>query len=210
MRRLDPDEMVNVSDNEEESPVPTLGTFMNIQSALRQSAPDILSPEAFPPTRAPNQGSGLVRPSLSPSPPGMCGIDSPPSNLPPSALGWQELMSRDITSGPAINQLPKSAHINYQSMGPIYSPEEVAKNTQLLDMTDILNTILQMAYNKLYIPLSLLTTPSLSKIHMNDNLKFRKIPFGNGISKQLLNESLFPTENSLTETSFFQAYRNWL
>ena len=148
MRRLDPDEMVNVSDNEEESPVPTLGTFMNIQSALRQSAPDILRPEAFPPTRAPNQGSGPVRPSLSPSPPGMCGIDSPPSDLPPGALGWRELMSRDIVSGPAIDQLPKS-HIDYQSMGPIYGPEEVAKNTQLLDMTDIPNAILQMAYNKL-------------------------------------------------------------
>src|SRR5882724_166679 len=76
MCRLDPDETVNVSDDEEESPVPTLSTFMNIQSALRWPAPDILRPEVFPPPRAPNQGSGLVRPSLSPSPPGMCRIDS--------------------------------------------------------------------------------------------------------------------------------------
>ena len=43
-------------------------------------------------------------------------------------------------------------------------------------MMDILNAILQMAYNKLYIPLLLLTTSSLSKIRMNDNLEFLKIP----------------------------------
>jgi len=45
---------------------------------------------------------------------------------------------------------------------------------------------------------------------MNYNLKFRKIPFGNGIGKQSLDEASFPDENSLTETSFLQAYRNWL
>jgi len=76
-------------------------------------------------------------------------------------------------------------------------------------MTDIPNSILQMAYNKLYIPLSMLTTPALSKIHMNDNLKFCKIPFGNGIGKQSLDEASFPSENTLTVTTFLQAYRNW-
>ena len=77
-------------------------------------------------------------------------------------------------------------------------------------MTDIPNAILQMAYNKLYVPLSMLTTSALSKIQMNNNLKFRKIPFGNGIGKQSLDESSFPLEDLLTETYFFQAYRNWL
>jgi len=64
--------------------------------------------------------------------------------------------------------------------------------------------------NKLYIPLSMLTTAALSKIRTNDCLKFRKIPFGNGIGKQSLDESSFPSEDSLTETTFLQAYRNWL
>jgi len=77
-------------------------------------------------------------------------------------------------------------------------------------MTDVPNAILQMAYNKIYIPLSMLTTSALSKIRSNDNLKFRKIPFGNGVGKQSLDESSFPMEDALTETSFFQSYRNWL
>ena len=77
-------------------------------------------------------------------------------------------------------------------------------------MTDVPNAILQMAYNKIYILLSMLTTSALSKIRSNDNLKFRKIPFGNGVGKQSLDESFFPMEDVLTETSFFQSYRNWL
>jgi len=85
-----------------------------------------------------------------------------------------------------------------------------SQKTLQLDMTDIPNAILQMAYNKLYIPLTMLTTPALSKIRTNDNLKFCKIPFGNGIGKQSLDEASFPNEDSLTETPFLQAYRNWL
>src|SRR5882724_5721517 len=61
-----------------------------------------------------------------------------------------------------------------------------------------------------FILLTMLTTPALSKVCMNYNLKFRKIPFGNGIGKQSLDEASFPDENSLTETSFLQAYHNWL
>jgi len=38
IRRLDPREAEPVSDDEEESPVPTLGTFMRIQSALSRSS----------------------------------------------------------------------------------------------------------------------------------------------------------------------------
>src|SRR5882724_21741 len=63
--------------------------------------------------------------------------------------------------------------------------------------------------NKIYVPLSMLTTSALSKIHGNDNLKYHKIPFGNGVGKQCLDESSFPLD-SLSETTFFQAYRNWL
>jgi len=67
-----------------------------------------------------------------------------------------------------------------------------------------------MVHNKLYIPLSMLTTAALSKIHTNNSLKFRKIPFGNGISKQSLGESSFPGKESLMEITFPPAYRNWL
>ena len=58
--------------------------------------------------------------------------------------------------------------------------------------------------------LSMLTTSALSRIHTNNNLKFHKIPFGNGLRKQSLDKVTFPVENSLTEMIFLQAYRNWL
>jgi len=80
-------------------------------------------------------------------------------------------------------------------------------------MADVPNTILQMAYNKVYILLSMLTTTALAKICSNNNLKYlkyRKIPFGNSVGKKSLDESTFPTEYSLDETMFFQSYRNWL
>jgi len=71
-------------------------------------------------------------------------------------------------------------------------------------MTDVPIAILQMAYNKVYIPLSMMTTAALTKICSNDNLKYHKIPFGNGIGKQSLDELSFPTEDTLMETMFVQ------
>jgi len=50
----------------------------------------------------------------------------------------------------------------------------------------------------------------LPKILSNENLKYCKIPFGNGIGKQSLGKSTFPTEDTLMETTCFQSYRNWL
>jgi len=123
------------------------------------------------------------------------------------AKGWHDLISGSPVLAVASEHPPKNAQVNYQSLGPIYGPNDVAKNKQLLDMTDIPNAILQMAYNKLYIPLLMLTTSALSRIHTNDSLKFHKIPFGNSIGKQSLDESSFLTEDSLTETTFLQAYR---
>ena len=99
---------------------------------------------------------------------------------------------------------------DYQNLGPIYSAEDLSHNKQQLDMKDDPNAILQMAYNKIHIPLLMLTTSALSKICSNDNLKYHKISFGSGVRKQSLDESSFPPESSLTETTFFQSYKNWL
>jgi len=116
--------------------------------------------------------------------------------------GWHELISAGSDMALALDLPSKNPHINYHSLGPIYSPEQVTKNKQLLDMTDIPNAILQMAYNKLYIPLLMLTMSVLSMICTNDNLKFHKIPFGNGLRKQSLDKVTFPVEDSLTEMTF--------
>jgi len=68
--------------------------------------------------------------------------------------------------------ISKSPAINYQSLGLIYTAEDLAKNKHQLNMTHMLNAILQMAYNKVYVPLTMLTSATLTKIHNNDNLKY--------------------------------------
>ena len=103
-----------------------------------------------------------------------------------------------------------SSVVNYHNIGPIYTADELAKNKNQLDMSDVPNAILQIAYKKVLIPLSMMTTSTLSKICSNDNLKYRKIPFGNGVRKQSLKKASFPAEESLTETTFFQSYMSWL
>jgi len=94
---------------------------------------------------------------------------------------WQGIVAGSLDQGPTADSRPL---IDYQSLGPIYTANDLAKNKHQLNMTDVPNSILQMAYNKVYIPLSMLTTATLTKIHSNDNLKYHKIPFGNGNGKQ--------------------------
>src|SRR5882724_7544256 len=91
-----------------------------------------------------------------------------------------------------------------RDIGPIYRIEEVSKNKQQLDVTKLPNAILQMAYLKLYIPLSMLMTSTLSKIRSNDSLKYHKIPFGNGAGCQSLDTSIFPPESALSESLFYK------
>ncbi|KAF8588078.1 hypothetical protein K439DRAFT_703122 [Ramaria rubella] len=100
--------------------------------------------------------------------------------------------------------------IDYQKLPPIFSAAEAAKNCLQLVITSIPDVILYMAFNKVYIPLSLLTTAALNKIRCNDDLKYKKILFGNGAWKPSLDEAQFPPETSLTSFLFLQAYRNWL
>jgi len=182
-----------MSDNEDESPILYLGTFMGmpVASAQNPMIPDVpyIQNSATPP-----EVSG----------PNLITIRSHPTD-------WQSIVSGIADQAHAPDQSPaKSAVVDYQSLGPFYSTDDVTKNKHQLDMKDVPNAILQMAYNKIYVLLSMLMTSALSKIHGNDNLKYRKVPFGNGSGKQSLNESSFPQEDSLSETMFFQAYRNWL
>src|SRR5882672_8857284 len=53
LRRLDPMEGPSISDDEVESPVPTLGTFLDIQSALRPPPPAIPAPYTSTPPHTP-------------------------------------------------------------------------------------------------------------------------------------------------------------
>ena len=62
--------------------------------------------------------------------------------------------------------LAKIMPIDFHTLSPIYCIDEVSKNKHQLNIIQILNAILQMAYFKIYIPLSMLTTSALSKIEL--------------------------------------------
>src|SRR6266481_4733340 len=98
---------------------------------------------------------------------------------------------------------------NFSNLGHIFKLSSV-KPEYKMNTHPIPNAILQMAYSKLFIPLSVLTSMALDKIQFNDGLKFHKFVFGNGSGKHSLDVSTFPTELSLTEMEFWQAYCNWL
>ena len=84
-----------------------------------------------------------------------------PSMSPGQPWQWSVVGNVDpaSTTGPAQ---PKPLPVDFHSLGPIYLFDEVSKNRQQLDITKIPNVILQMAYLKLFIPLSMLMSSSLT------------------------------------------------
>jgi len=54
------------------------------------------------------------------------------------------------------------------------------------------------------------TTNSMSMIHNNVGDLYMKKKTDSMARKYVLNSDLFPSEESLTKSTFFQAYRNWI
>ncbi|KAF8586172.1 hypothetical protein K439DRAFT_1557345 [Ramaria rubella] len=179
--RDDPNHTDPVSDDDEEDPLPIVSSYMRTN---------------VPPSSPPNPDPLFSHPQ------GLSSValgKRPASNAPGTTpVDWRSLMSHS-------NPTP----IDYHSLPPIFSDSALTKELKL-HVTSIPASILQMAFNKLYIPLFMLTTSTLNRIRNNENLKFKKIPFGDGAGKQSLDESQFPLESSLTVSLFFQSYRNWL
>jgi len=209
-----------VSDDEDEDTVPDLLTFeqmaLSFPSQQQQSGPS--APQGadqlpgteptLPDTQPHTQG-----PSLSdPSPPGPLLNISPPAIVgpnPSNPIDWSSVMQQVQPTTLPTNAAPPIPSVfldDFTNTGPIFTFDMVKDSDYKIDLNDIPATILQMAYNKLFIPLSLLTTSSLQHIQFNDNLKFHKILFGNGVGKHLLYVSTFPPESALTESEFWQAY----
>ena len=63
---------------------------------------------------------------------------------------------------------------------------------------------------KLFIPLSMLTTSALTHIHFNDDLKYKKILFSYAAGKYALDDSYFPSEQSLSDANYIQAHKKWV
>jgi len=69
--------------------------------------------------------------------------------------------------------------------------------------------LIQMALNKVFIPLTMLMTASLNRIENND-IKYKHINYGMGAGKTFLDEACFSLEDDLNDFKFGQAYTNWL
>ena len=147
---------------------------------MQSPQPDTLS------TQSPQQPSSLA-PAPSTSSPNSSAINPCPSILAPLPMAnmsldlpnaWQNIVTGNVNQAQVADLvISKTLTINYQSLGLIYTAEDLAKNKHQLNMTNVPNAILQMAYNKVYIPLMMLTTATLTKICSNDTLKYQKIPW---------------------------------
>jgi len=169
LHRIDPNYIKEVSDDEVETPLPDVSSFMNITPIV--DARD--GPSCPLPTHA--------VPELLPANQGDIRAADTTQLLPDPSLGhpWQWSVVGNVDhASTTIPTQPKSMPIDFHSLGPIYLFYEVSKNRQQLDVMKIPNAILQMAYLKLFIPLSMLTSSSLPKIQANNGLKYHKIPFG--------------------------------
>ncbi|KAF8512535.1 hypothetical protein BU17DRAFT_96187 [Hysterangium stoloniferum] len=100
--------------------------------------------------------------------------------------------------------------VDYLKAPPIYDFDEIRHNKLELDPASIPNQILHMAFKKVYIPLSMLTTKSLQRVRGNVDLKYSRISVGNGAGEYFLDTACFPSEASLTAMDFLQVYANWL
>ena len=68
----------------------------------------------------------------------------------------------------------------------------------------------QMAHYRISTPLLMFTTNSMSMIHNNVGDLYMKKKTDSMARKYVLNSDLFPSEESLTKSTFFQVYRNWI
>ncbi|KAF8581328.1 hypothetical protein K439DRAFT_1619117 [Ramaria rubella] len=186
-KRADPTQDAGaISANEDEDPISTLSTVLELNSASNpsNSNPQILSSNDPPLTPEAQEKS--------------------PNSLTSS---WPSAIASDPTVLTSILNT-KGNIIDYSTLGPIYKLANISKNEHQLDPKGIPNAVLQMAHSEVYIPLLMLTTSSLNRICNNDNIKFVKVP--NSIVHQTLNPTQFSSEDSLSSDDWAQAYHNWL
>jgi len=120
-----------------------------------------------------------------------------------SNLYWADALADPLHTASPISSPPDPGYasskpsINWAARGPAFLNADTKKNNHELVPTGIPDMLCMMIHLKLFIPLSMLTTASLSRIRFNDNLKFKKIPISNVAGKYALDESHFPSEDSL-------------
>ena len=130
--------------------------------------------------------------------------------LNPSTLTAGMSGATDLGTAIAVLASTKNQVVNYLVAQPVFRYNEISQNTQEINLMAIPNLMLAISFEKLFLPLSLLTTNTLNRIRANDGLKFVKLTSGNEAGKHMLDVSAFPSETTLMATDFLQAYANWL
>jgi len=184
----------DVSESEDEEPIPSITSYMAQRTNHAHIAEDSIVP-----TR-----TDAAEPQS---------LDHLPENEVDGGhqLGnsdWQALINTQ--THPTDPKQTKSDYIDYSEVGPAFRLSEASKNVHELDPSAIPNALKQMAHYRVFIPLSMFTSQSLNIIRDNVADLYMKKKTGLSAGKYVLNSDLFPNEDSLTEQTFFQAYRNWL
>src|SRR5882724_1404833 len=202
--RIDPDEIEVMSKDEEEDPMPDVTDFLGLPTSSATAKTH--APHVNCPTMSIPLDSNLATGPL-------------PSSLPQQSsqgLNWNDILDDEQHTTTPNLAMPDPVYarakhaMNWGDLGPVFLDADTKKNVHELTPTGILDMLRMMIHLKLFIPLSMLTTTSLSLIHFNDNLKFKKIPFGNAVGKYTLNESHFPLEESLTDAKYLQVHKHWI
>jgi len=134
-------------------------------------------------------------------------VDGPP----PTVDQWKDAMVKALGKERApfkALQVQRDTTIDYSTLGPVYQFSEVSQNEHVLDPVRLPGPILHIAHGQTYIPLSLLTTLSLNRIHNNDNIHFVKVP--HEVIKQTLDPTQFSSKDNLSIHEWWQVYHNWL
>ena len=209
-KRDDPDREGSVSSDKEEDTVPdhlafdVMAEILHSESMRTPGVSNQLSTD-LPTTHIPTQPDAPTAPDGD-NPTSPMNKPDPPKTT-NQTVDWAAVINAahpHTADGLSGKELLMGLMDDLASIGYIFRHDS-CKPEYTMDAHMILNPILQMAFLKLYIPLLLLTTTALYKIHFNDGLKYQKILFGNGAGKHTLDVSLFPNELSLTKSEFWQA-----
>jgi len=191
-----------------DDPILDLAEFLSLLATTLNDIPD---PYHTPTAAIPSLPSHPPNPSIPATAPL---IPHLPPLLPTHAteeLNWVEVLAAPLATA-ADTHLVSSGKptMDWNTVGPTFLDANAHKNEHKLNPTGIPDALRMMMHLKLFIPLSMLTTASLSQICYNDNLKFKKILFGYGASKYPLDEMHFPLEDSLIDAEYLQAHKHWL
>ena len=204
----DPAHILDVLLDKEEEVVP---------ACVALPAPSSAS-EADPPTALGNQSlsgaSGDPTVSLLTDTTNNESSSVPRASLLTSNINWANLMAAMLTDpnfqANFVSNTTLAPVIDYQNLTLVFTDETALKNSLVVEMDVLPDVVVHMMQNCVFIPLWLLTTAALDHIQLIKNVKFWCITFGNGTGHTSIDENTFPTEDSLSESDFWQAYKNWL